>query len=143
MRVHLLECNLPEIELLLPDFYTGHLEKDDEERVRAHLTACKSCRVSLRAMAAISGKHAVAELGPDERHFSPQLLGRYYANPGSLDSVLIDQIKNHVAECATCSADIKFMQDSDTDFKRLAHLSQQKSRWRKIVASLRQLFSKA
>ena len=140
MRVYLLECNQPEIELLLPDYYTGHLGQDNEERVRTHLSACKSCRVSLRAMAAISGKYTPTEPGGDERHFSPQLLGRYYSNPGSLDSVLIEQIKNHVEECSTCAADIKFMQDSDTDFKRLAQVSQKRSLWRSVATSLRRLF---
>ncbi len=140
MRVYQLECNQPEIELLLPDFYTGHLEKNDEERVRAHLKECKSCRVSLRAMAAISGKHAPVEMGPGERHYSPQLLGRYYSNPGSLDSVLIEQIKNHVGDCATCSADIKFMLDSDTDFRRLAQVGPKRFWWQSIADAVRRLF---
>ena len=135
-----MECKQPDIELLLPDFYTGHLKKDDEEYVRAHLTVCKSCRVSLRAMAAISGKHAPIESNLDERHYSPQLLGRYFSNPGSLDSALIEQIKNHIDICTTCSADIKFMQDSDTDFKRLAQVSRKKTLWQSIVDSLRQMF---
>ena len=112
-------CTQPEIELHLSDYFTGHLDKEKEEQVRHHLNNCKSCRTSLRLMSNISGKYVTAETLVSDEHFSPQLLGRYYSNPISLDIKLKTQIENHLKQCQECAADISFLQESDSNLRMI------------------------
>ncbi len=122
------KCKKPEIEILLSDYFTGHLDNNQEEQVRIHLKECKSCRTSLRMMANISGKHIPTEVVVSDEHFSPQLLGRYYTNPTSLDPKLTAEIKEHLKYCKECTADIAFLHESDSDLRMIIQTHKKKSR---------------
>lgn len=115
-----MDCAKPDIELLLPDYYTGHLSADREQEVRSHLAECRSCREALRTMTEISGEHKPIFPKAEKRHFSPQLLGRYYSDPSSLDRVIVDQIEEHLKTCPECAADLNFFKDSHREFERLS-----------------------
>lgn len=132
-----MNCEKPEIEVLLPDYYTGHLAADQEQEVRSHLEECRSCRESLRTMSQISGQHKPLRPEGGKGHFSPQLLSRYYTDPSSLDRAIIVQIEAHIKTCAECSADLKFLQESDKDFRLLARtgtrISKEKGLWERLL----------
>ena len=137
------KCNRPDLEPLLSDYYTGHLSDDDEQKVRAHLKVCRSCRHSLRVMDQIAGKEPIQLADPDEMHFSPQLLGRYYSDPGSLDAALIDRISTHLEHCPQCAADVEFLQSSHHDFSLWADARpHRRSLWRRILNAVKRALPK-
>lgn len=141
MRIEPVDCTKPEIELLLPDYYTGHLTAEDDEKVRSHLGQCRRCRDALRTMAKISGKHKPLKGSDRSRHFAPQLLSRYYTHPASLDKAIIDQIEEHLKICRECSADLRFLRESDKDFRLLAQVRSEAAKpgnlFRRLVSLLK------
>ena len=136
------DCSHPEIEVLLSDYYTGHLDEEQVGLVKKHLAECRPCRHSLRMMAAISAKLAPPEVKAVERHYSPQLLGRYFSDPRSLDADLVWLIEEHVAECQECAADLRFLQDSDTDLRLSVSTTAVQLPKTGIKAWLRRIFGK-
>lgn len=112
-----MNCPDNDIFLLLSDYFTGHLSKEDVQRVEAHLQECRTCRRSLRTIVLIAGREKVGSRSSEQGHFSPQLLGRYYADPGSLDPRLLQKLESHLAVCDLCSTDMAFLQDSDIDLR--------------------------
>jgi anti-sigma factor RsiW len=124
----------------LSDYFTGHLSDDDKIQVEEHLDDCRECRLSLRTMLLISGKRREQREKSDEgQHYSPQLLGRFYSNPQSLDKRLMQKIESHLAVCAECSEDMAFLQNSDLDLRSLLNTRQRDSGWHKMIKKLRQL----
>lgn len=136
------ECTNPGLELLLSDYYTGHLDEAATRRIKEHLSECRPCRQSLRMMAAISGKLASPEVDDLERHYSPQLLGRFFADPRSLDPDLVRRIERHVGHCDECAADLRFLQDSDKDLRSTVSLGRGRIPKPKTTCWFRRLFGK-
>ncbi|MFH1686121.1 MAG: zf-HC2 domain-containing protein [bacterium] len=136
------ECSHPDIEVLLSDYYTGHLDETNTRLVKLHLSECRPCRQSLRMMAAISGKLAPPEGDDLERHYSPQLLGRFFADPRSLDAELVRRIEQHISHCDECAADLRFLQDSDKDLRSTVSIGPGHVRKLKTTSWFRRLFGK-
>jgi len=49
------------------------------------------------------------------RHFSIQLLYRYFCQPRTLDSSLSTEIAEHLKDCPECAADLDLLKNSDVD----------------------------
>lgn len=129
-----MECSKPDIEQMLSDYFTGHLGDIQDGQVEEHLEECQSCRRMLRTMALIAGKSAAERSGISTGHFSPQLLSRYYSQPGTLDSALSTKIAKHLQDCPECAADLDFLKNSDVDLRELV-LSYRKSPTKKSMLS--------
>jgi anti-sigma factor RsiW len=142
MNSDVTDCLRPEIEVLLSDYYTGHLDAEQTRLVKEHLAECRPCRHSLRMMAAISAKIPPLDISGLERHYSPQLLGRYFAEPRSLDAELVRRIEQHVSICPECAADIQFLQDSDQDLRLSVTIKAHKIKKPTIMAWFRKIFGK-
>ncbi|MCP4569250.1 MAG: hypothetical protein GY841_16875 [FCB group bacterium] len=134
-----MECNEPENFLLLSDYFTGHLDPEDINRIESHLGDCQFCRLSLRAMLLIAGKKELPSHLLEEQHYSPQLLGRFYAEPQSLDKRLIEQIESHLAICPECAEDIAFLKNSNLDLVQLLQTRRKQSSWKVILERLKGL----
>jgi len=138
-----LDCTEPEISLLLSDYFTGHLGPEEKQRVEDHLPECRICRLSLRTMLLIAGREKTREQPTETRHFSPQLLGRFYADPQSLDPRLLQQIESHLAVCSECAEDMAFLKNSDIDLKELLRSNKGRSGFRAMLEKLKQLLGVA
>jgi anti-sigma factor RsiW len=136
-----LECTDTHIEMLLSDYFTGHLSDENGRRVEAHLGECRSCRLNLRTMILIAGKEHTRERSDEVRHYSPQLLGRYFTDPNSLDKVLIQQIESHLEICPECSRDIEFLKNSDLDLRQLVAAHRRGGFLQNIWENVKSLFS--
>ena len=138
----IVECKRKDIALSLSDYYTGHLDKGQRDLVKTHLGACQECRESLRMMATVSAEIEPEELEREPIHYSPELLGRYHLNPGSLGDDLVDRISQHLEHCSLCSADLIFLQESHQDIGQYLAQKSQQSQPTGLLIRLRQLFGK-
>ena len=129
-----MECSNPEIEQMLSDYFTGHLGDVQDGQVEEHLEVCQSCRRMIRTMALIAGKSATEISSISSGHFSPQLLSRFFSQPGTLESSLSIKIVEHLKDCPECSADMDFLKNSDIDLRNLV-LSYRKSPSKKTLIS--------
>ena len=137
-----MKCNRPDINLLLSDYFTGHLDVDDCREVEAHLKECRPCRISLRTMALIADKPEPLADDASARHFSPTLLSRYHGDVQSLDPRLVERIEGHLQECDECSADLEFLKNSEIDLRTLVNSARQSQRKPGWLQKLKGLFKR-
>jgi predicted anti-sigma-YlaC factor YlaD len=128
--------------MLLSDYFTGHLSDKAEKRVEDHLGECRSCRLNLRTMVLIAGRARDPGPSVEARHYSPQLLGRYFTDPNSLDKKLIQQIESHLQSCTECARDIEFLKNSDLDLRELVNTHRRKGFLKNVWENVKDFFSR-
>lgn len=107
------ECSNEQIAALLSDYFSGHLGSTDEERVQTHIVTCTVCRDSLRIMT------LMASQGNAGRHSHPSkdTLGLYYHDRARLTPVIAEMVREHLARCKECSAELAILNDLECELR--------------------------
>ena len=102
----------------LYDYFLDRTDDDTMRRVEFHLASCVECRELLRVMALLSGA-SEDEVSPrDSGHPLLEELVSYYKDPSLLSTAVITQLETHLAKCAECRSEIKFLQELEDDMSR-------------------------
>ncbi len=104
-------CANEQLSSLLSDYFSGHLPPADLAQVEAHLKSCPECRESVRMMTLMS---PAIDHG-QQSHPAKSLLMQYYRNPDTLQDDLGILIRDHLATCRDCSAELEWLNQTETE----------------------------
>ena len=109
-----MKCGDENISRKLSDFWSGHLEPEEQELVKSHIDVCPKCQIDLQLMELLH-RGLSESIG---EHLSPELLGQYSTRKGDLDAETLLAVEEHLKDCEKCAYDLQFLVNLGVDLEQ-------------------------